>query len=138
MSEDNLPQFKDEVKTFDKQRMDQISRFLQPTIPRGEEDRYRVLKPLIGKEMSMGNIMREDMNSNDLMNYGIQELFMFGQEDLAFMFLTNFTAEFKMTMSIDHIMIDGVTKSKIEYDQTYTVHEHQHPPENQKKGFLRR
>lgn len=130
--------FKDEIKTIDKQRLDQISRFLQPTLPKGEEERYRILKPLIGKEMSMGNINREDMNSNTIMNYGIQELFLFGQEDLGFMFLTNLIAEFKMTMSIDAIMIESLTKSKMEYAQTYTVHEHQHQEPGPKKGLFRR
>jgi hypothetical protein len=127
---------RDEIKTIDKQRLDQISRFLQPTIPKGEEERYRILKPLIGKEMSMGNIMRDDMNANDYMNYGIQELFLFGQEDLGFTFLTNFLAEFKMTMSIDAIMIESLTKSKMEYAQTYTVHEHQHNEPGPRRGLL--
>lgn len=138
MADEMNPPFKDETKTIDKQRLDQISRFLQPTLPKGEEERYRILRPLVGKEMSMGNILREDMNANDFMNYGIQELFLFGQEDLGFTFLTNFLAEFKMTMSIDHIMIDGVTKSKMEYAQTYTVHEHQHQEPGPKKGLFRR
>jgi len=139
MNDQSMPNFnKDEIQTIDKQRLDQISRFLQPTLPKGEEDRYRILKPLIGKEMSMGNILRDDMNANDYMNYGIQELFMFGQEDLGFTFLTNFLGEFKMTMSIDHIMIDGVTKSKMEYAQTYTVHEHQHQEPTPRKGLFRR
>ena len=130
--------FRDEIKTIDKQRIDQISRFLQPTLPKGEEERYRILKPLIGKEMSMGNILREDMNSNDTMNYGIQELFLFGQEDLAFTFLTNFLAEFKMTMSINAIMIESLTKSKMEYAKTYTVHEHQHQEPGANKVIFRR
>ena len=129
---------RDEIKTIDKQRLDQISRFLQPTIPRGEEERYRILKPLVSKEMSLGNIQREDMISNIRMNYGIQEFFMFGQEDLAFTFLTCFLAEFKMTMSIDCKMLESLTKSKLEYAQTYTVHEHQHTEEGPRKGLLRR
>lgn len=128
---------RNEIKTIDRQRLDQISRFLQPTIPKGEEERYRILRPLISKEMSMGNIIREDMPSNILMNYGIQELFIYGQEDLMFTFLTNHLSEFKMSMSIDAKMLDSLTRAKLEYAQTYTVHEHQHA-EERKKGFFRR
>jgi len=125
-----------ETNTIDKQRLDQISRFLEPTIPWGEEERYRVLGTLVSKEMSMGNIVREDMQSNVLMNYGIQELFLFGQEDLGFTFLNNFQAEFKMTMSVNAAMLESLTKSKMEYAQTYTVHEHQHQDEGVRRGLL--
>lgn len=129
-----IPQ--DEIKTIDKQRLDQISRLLQPTIPRGEEERYRILKPLVSREMSLSNIVREDMQSNVLMNYGIQELFTYGQEDLGFMFLINFQAEMKMTMGIDAVMLESLTKSKMEYAQTYTVHEHQHQEPGARRGIL--
>lgn len=133
--EQQLPQ-RQETNTIDKQRLDQISRFLEPTIPWGEEERYRVLGTLVSKEMSMGNIIREDMQSNVLMNYGIQELFLFGQEDLGFTFLNNFQGEFKMTMSINAAMLESLTKSKMEYAQTYTVHEHQHQDGAGKGGLF--
>lgn len=135
MDEQQAPP-RQETNTIDKQRLDQISRFLEPTIPWGEEERYRVLGTLVSKEMSMGNIIREDMQSNVLMNYGIQELFLFGQEDLGFMFLNNFQAEFKMTMSVNAAMLESLTKSKMEYAQTYTVHEHQHQEGGKRGGFL--
>ena len=139
MQDDDQKQLpRGETNTIDKQRLDQISRFLEPMIPWGEEERYRVLGTLVSKEMSMGNIIREDMQSNVQMNYGIQELFLFGQEDLGFTFLNNFQGEFKMTMSINAAMLESLTKSKMEYAQTYTVHEHQHQDEMRKPGLFRR
>lgn len=129
---------RDEIKTIDKQRLDQISRFLQPTIPRGEEEHYRLLRPLVSRELSLGNIFREDMIGHLVFQRGIQEFLLYGQEDFARTMITSFLGEFKMTMSIEGKMLEALTKSKLEYAQTYTVHEHQHQEPMPKKGLFRR
>jgi len=118
--------FRDQIKTIDRQRLDQLSRFWQPSIPKGEEERYRLLRPLISKDFAFGNIMREDMPGYIAMNYGIQELCLYGQEDLMFTFLTSHMSEIRTTPSINALALESLTKSKLEYAQTYTVHEHQH------------
>lgn len=134
---DEQPQMpRTEENKFDKQRMDQFSRFLHTTTIKGEEDRFKLLGLLLGKEVSTGNIVREDMGCNEYETFIIQNLFLLGQEDLGFTFLISFISVYKQTMSVDHIMIDGLTKSKMEYAQTYTVHEHQHQEPGQRRGFL--
>lgn len=125
-----------EIKTIDKQRMDQFSRFLHTTTIKGEEERFNSLGLLMGKEMATGNIIRDDMSCNEYEQFAIQELFQYGQTDLGFTFLIGFVGMFKMTMSIDHVMLDGLTTSKIEYAQTSTINEHQHVDAQQKRGFL--
>jgi len=138
MVNDNQVFSRTDENKFDRQRMDQFSRFLQTTTIKGEEERFKLLSLLVGKEMSTGNIIREDMGCNEYETFAIQELFLLGQEDLGFTFLISFVSVYKQTMSIDHIMMDGITKDKMEYAQTYTVHEHQHQEIAPKKGLFRR
>ena len=125
-----------DIKTIDKQRMDQFSRFLHTTTVKGEEERFNALGLLIGKEMATGNITRDDMPCNEYEMFIIQELDYYGQRDMYFTFLIGFVGMMKLTMSIDHVMLDGLTTSKIEYAQTSTIHEHQHQDEGPRRGIL--
>jgi len=117
-----------------KQTIDQYSKFLEPTIPKGQEDYYNARKPLISKELSVGNIERTDMIGNLDMYDAILEFLEEGQIGLARFMMTRFQGEFKMTMSFDGLFMDQITTSKFEYTQKQDITEHVLPVK--RKGIL--
>lgn len=128
---DKLPG-QDSVST--KQNIDQYSRFLQPTIPQGQEDYYNNRLPLVSKELSVGNIEREDMISYLDTEQAILEFLEEGQIGLARFMMTTFQSELKLSMSFGGSFMEHITTNKFEYTQTQHVHEHTQPVK--KKGFL--
>ena len=119
-----------------KQNIDQFSRFLKPTIPEGQLDYYNPRMPLVGKELSIGNIQREDMISYIDTEQAILEFLEEGQIGLARFMMTIFQSELKLSMSFDGLFMEYISTNKFEYTQTQHVHEHLEPTE--KKGFLGR
>jgi len=117
-----------------KQSIDQYSRFLQPTIPKGEQDYYNPRLPLVGKELSIGNIERGDMISNLTTESAILEFLEEGQIGLARFMMTLFQAEFKMSMSFDGMFLEYISTNKFEYKQTQDLTEHVQMP--QKRGLF--
>jgi hypothetical protein len=111
-----------------KQSIDQYSRFLEPTIPRGQSDYYNERKPLISKELSVGNIEREDMISYLDLEDAILEFLEEGQIGLARFIMTRFQSELKLSMSFDAQFMKQITTSKFEYTQKQDIHEHVEPP----------
>lgn len=117
-----------------KQSIDQFSRFLTPTIPKGQEDYYNPRIPLIGKELSVGNIERQDMISYLWMEEAILEFLEEGQIGLARFLMTEFQTELKLTMSFDALFMEYITTNKFEYTQKQDITEHiERPP---KRGFF--
>lgn len=110
-----------------KQTIDQYSKFLEPTIPKGQEDYYNSRKPLISKELSVGNIERYDMIGNLDMYDAILEFLEEGQIGLARFMMTRFQGEFKMSMSFDGMFMDQITTNKFEYTQKQDITEHVQP-----------
>jgi len=119
-----------------KQSIDQYSRFLEPTIPTGQHDYYNDRKPLISKELSVGNIEREDMISYLDMEQAILEFLEEGQIGLARFLMTTFQSELKLSMSFEGRFMEQITTSKFEYTQRQDIHEHMEAVP--KKGFFKR
>ena len=114
--------------------IDQFSRFLEPTIPKGQEQYYNERKPLISKELSVGNIERTDMPAFFDMEDAILELLEEGQIGLARFLMTRFQSELKLTMSFDAKFMEYIASNKFEYTQRQDIHEHvEHP---KKKGWF--
>ena len=118
----------------DKQSIDQYSRFLQPTIPKGQLDYYNPRMPLLGKELSIGNIEREDMISYLTTEEAILEFLEEGQLGLARFMMTLYQSELKLSMSFEGMFMEYISTNKFEYKQTQDVTEHVDLPK--KRGFF--
>jgi len=120
-----MPEMPPQINT--KQSIDQYSKFLEPTMPKGQEEYYNSRKPLIGKELSVGNIERADMIGNFDMEDAIMDFMDEGQIGIARFLMTRFQSEFKMSMSFDGRFMDQITTNKFEYTQHQDIHEHIEP-----------
>jgi len=118
-----------------KQNIDQYSRFLKPTIPEGQLGYYNPMMPLVGKELSIGNILREDMLGHIPMIICIQKLLSYGQIGLHRRFMVGFQSELKLTMSFDARFLDQIAGNKFEYSQEQHLYEH-NLDDNKKKGLF--
>ena len=122
-------------RTVTKQNIDQYSRFLKPTIPSGQLGYYNPMMPLVGKELSIGNILREDMLGHLPMITCIQKLLSYGQIGLHRRFMIGFQSELKLTMSFDGKFMEQISSNKFEYSQEQHVYEHG-LEEKKKKGLM--
>lgn len=114
---------------MEKKRLDQYKSFLNPTLADDQNEYYGPIRPLIGPELSVANLEREDMLSYLKTEYAVQEMFANGQDDLGLLMMTTMTAELKLSMSRDGLVIDNIFSNKMEYTQTQNLHEYQHQPE---------
>ena len=119
----------------EKKRLDQYKTFLNPTLADDQNEYYGPIRPLIGPELSVANLEREDIGSYLRQEYTIQELFANGQDDLGLLMMTTMTAELKLSMSKDGMVVENIFSNKMEYSQTQTLHEYQHPAERKKRFF---
>jgi hypothetical protein len=119
-----------------KQNIDQYSRFLKPTIPEGQLGYYNPVMPLVGKELSIGNIYREDMLGHLPMVTTIQKLLNYGQIGLHRRFMIGFQAELKLTMSFDGKFMEQIAANKFEYTQEQHVYEHGLDEPRRKRGLF--
>ena len=119
---------------FDNKRLTIADRFLQPTIPSGNDVFYNLIKQTIGKELSVANLEREDMLSF-LWQIGTAQVFLlYGQERLSRFLMNMLVSELKLTMSKDNEFAHLLFKDSLEYTQTQNVHEYVHQP--QKRGLF--
>ena len=119
-----------------KQNIDQYSRFLKATIPDGQLDYYNPVMPLVGKELSVGNIYREDMLGYLPMVTCIQKLLSYGQIGLHRRYMVGFQAELKLTMSFDGKFMEQIASNKFEYTQEQHLYEHGLEEPKKKKGMF--
>jgi hypothetical protein len=119
-----------------KQSIDQYTRFLQPTIPKGQYDYYNPRMPLVGKELSTGNIEREDMISYLTTEEAILEFMEEGQLGLARFMMTTFQSEIMFSKSFEGRFMEYIGTNKFEYVQKQDITEHIEQPK--KKGFFSR
>lgn len=119
-----------------KKRLDQYKSFLDPTLADDQIEYYGPIRPLIGPELSVANIEREDTLSFLKTEYTTQEMFANGQDDLGLLLMTTMTAELKLTMSRDGLVVDNIFSNKMEYTQTQNVHEYQHMAERKRRGIF--
>jgi len=120
-----------------KKRLDQYKSFLSPTLADDQDDYYGPIRPLIGPELSVAYLEREDMLSYLLQIKTAQEMFANGQDDLGLLVMTTMTSELKLSMSREGLVVDNIFSNKMEYTQTQNLHEYQHPA-NVKQGLLSR
>jgi len=119
-----------------KQNIDQYSRFLKPTIPEGQLGYYNPVMPLVGKELSIGNIERSDMLGHLPMISCIQILLSYGQLGLHRDMMIKFQSELKLTMSFEGRFMEQIASNKFEYTQEQHVYEHGLEEPKKKKGLL--
>lgn len=119
---------------FDKKTIDQYSKFLEPTIPKGQEKYFNERKPLISKELSVGNIERGDMISYLDMKDAILEFLEEGQMGLARFLMTRYQGELKLSMSFEGKFMEYISSNKMEYTQHQDIHEHHDIPK--RTGFF--
>ena len=131
MDEEGFNRLQEQTK-----RLDQYKIFLDPTIAKNQDDFYAPILPLIGPELSVANIEREDIMSYLRMIYCVQEMFANGQDDLALMMETTFTSELKLSMSQEGLVVSNIFSNKMEYSQTQEVHSYEHPAERKKHGLI--
>ena len=122
---------------INKQRLDQFSRFVNPTISKGNEDYANRIRPTIGKELSTSFIQREDMSGLMRMGYVAEVFTLKGQNKTAQIIMNWMLRELEGSRSIEGWFGEEIMSgNKMEYTQTQNVHEYQHKPE--KKGFFGR
>ena len=116
--------------------IDQYTRFFEPTIPIGKVKEYGRLKPLIGKETRVANIIRSDVPGYMFGGDCVQEFLIEGQLGLAQFVMISDMRELNLTDSFGGETRDQIFTHKFEYTQKQDIHEHiDQPP---KKGFFRR
>ena len=105
-------------------RLAPIERFLEPTVPKGRDEWYDKIRPLMGKELSLGILDKTDIGGY-LLEVQCARLFLLhGQEITGRGIMTDMIAELKLSASIGGVMLDAVFQEKIQYEQTQHVHEH--------------
>jgi len=124
-------------ENIQKKRLDQYKRFLDPTLADHQTEYYGPIRPLIGPELSVANLEREDNISYLRIINSVQEMFANGQDDLALLQMTTMTAELKLSMSHAGLVVGNIFSNKMEYTQTQTLHEYQHQPERKPGLFSR-
>ena len=112
---------------MDKERLTNVERFLGPTLPKGRDDWYDKIRPLMGKELSTGILEKTDVMSYILQVQCARMFLLHGQEITGRSIMTDMIAELKLSASIDGAMLENIFREKIQYEQTQHVHEHSEP-----------
>ena len=123
---------------YQKKRLDQYKNFLSPTLADDQDEYSGPIRPLIGPELSVAQLEREDLLSYLLQVKTAQEMFANGQDDLGLLVMTTMTSELKLSMSRDGLVVDNIFSNRMEYSQTQTLHEYQHPMEHKRGGLFGR
>jgi len=116
--------------------IDQYSRFLEPTIAAGRLKETTRVKPLIGKETRVANIIRSDMNGYLFAGEAVLDFMQEGQIGLAHFVMMNDLRELNLTDSFGGETRNQIFTNKFEYTQKQDITEHIDQP--RKKGFFRR
>ena len=119
---------------IDPKRLTNVERFLEATLPKGKDEWYDKIRPLMGKELSTGILEKTDVGSYLLTVQCARMFLLHGQEITGRGIMTDMISELKLSASIDGTMLENIFREKIQYEQTQHVHEHSEPP--QKRGFL--
>lgn len=105
------------------EELDQYSRFLRPTLPKGNVEYYDQRIQLLGKELSVANLDKPDILSYIKMSATAKEMLRFGQDELSLDIQVDFVIELKLTMSKDGKVIEYLLSNKMEYVQTQNITE---------------
>jgi len=120
----------------DEKRFSTIERFLDSTKPKHADDWFDKIRPLWGKELSLGIFDKTDILSYILTVDVALNFLSYNIERTGRKIMVKLIAEIKCTGSIDGTMIENIFREKIQYEQTQHVHEHSEP--QQRRGFLGR
>ena len=122
-----MPEQMPTFKGIDRERLDQFSQFFKPTLPRGKDPWYNKIRQIMGKELSIANLEREDMISFIKASEAAQVFLLSGQSVTGRKIMTGMQVELKLTGSIDGRILDNIFSNKMQYEQTQHVHEHIEP-----------
>ena len=117
---------------IDPKRLLHIERFLDATLPKGRDEWYEKIRPLMGKELSVGILEKTDVGSYLLTVQCARMFLLHGQEITGRGIMTDMIAELKLSASINGTMLENIFREKIQYEQTQHVHEHTEPPPKKK------
>lgn len=115
-----------------KERLSTVERFLGPTLPKGRDEWYNKIRPLMGKELSLGILEKTDIGGYLLTVQCARMFLLHGQEITGRGIMTDMIAELKLSGSIDGTMVENIFREKIQYEQTQHVHEHTEPQPRKK------
>lgn len=117
-------------------RFSTMERFLEATRPKQEDAWLDKIRPLCGKELSLGILEKTDIMSYLLTIETAMTFLSYNIEKTGRKMMVKLVSELKLSGSIEGTMIDAIFKEKIEYEQTQNIHEHTTPAP--KKKWLRR
>lgn len=117
-------------------RYSTIERFLDSTKPKKADEWFDQIRPLWGKELSLGIFDKPDILSYLLAIDVALNFLSYNIERTGRKIMVKFIAEIKCTGSIEGTMIENIFREKIQYEQTQHVHEHSEP--QQRRGILGR
>lgn len=121
---------------IDQERINQYTRILSGTIPKGEDDWYNKMRQLLGKELSLANLEKEDISSYLRRIQTAQTLVLHGYEIRGRRIMLELISELKLTGSVGGLILEHIFSNRVQYEQTQHIHEHSEQP--QKRGLLGR
>ena len=117
-------------------RFSTIERFLESTKPKKADAWFDQIRPLWGKELSLGILDKTDIMSYLLTIETAMNMLSYGIEKTGRKIMVKMISELKLSGSIDGTMIENIFREKIQYEQTQHVHEHTEP--QPRRGILGR
>ena len=108
----------------DEKRFTTIERFLDSTKPKKADDWFDQIRPLWGKELSLGILDKSDIMSYLLTIETALTFLSYNIEKTGRKIMVKLISELKLSGSIDGTMIENIFREKIQYEQTQHVHEH--------------
>ena len=117
-----------------KRRFSTVERFLDPTKPKQQDDWFDSIRPLWGKELSLGILDKNDIMSYLLTIETAMTFLSYNIERTGRKIMVKLIAELKLSGSIDGAMIENIFRERIQYEQTQHVHEHSDPAP--RRGFF--
>lgn len=119
-----------------RERLTNVERFLDSTKPVKADAWFDEIRPLWGKELSMGILDKNDIWSYLLTIDVAMSLLSHNIERTGRKVMVKFISELKLSGSINGTMIDNIFREKIQYEQTQNIHEHSQ--QQPKRGILGR
>ena len=110
-----------------KARLTDIERFLDSTKPKQADSWFDGIRPLWGKELSLGILDKNDIYSYLLTIETAMNFLSYNIERTGRKIMVKLIAELKLSGSIDGTMIENIFREKIQYEQTQNIHEHTTP-----------
>jgi len=113
-----------------------LEKLLDPTLPKGDEftDYINLRRMVLGKELYLGYIERNDLLALDLVVQAIQENFNHGQIAMALDWEVQYLNNLRTSPSVDGNFIKRITSQEFKYTQDQKITEVQQPAK--RKGII--